>query len=303
MGTQIEKAVDQTSLLQMQNRIGELPLLPQVLVRILQLNPDSDRYFEEFGKLTKEDPAFAVKVIALANSASSAPAVPVVSIRDALTRMGVQPIRSLVSSLAVQRVFFPTKPNEVKLWQHSVYAAFAAAQIAEIVPDIKVDPAEAYLIGLLHDIGRFVMFEHAAPDLLIVDESNWGTPEELIDADVEAYKFTHSELGFGACKHWQLPDSICDVVRRHHTPIEEEIVAGSLDAMLFCIQVSDHLCLSVLQRDDFDDLPFDVREQLILDGCLKTEQQMNLLSATVLNESLDKIHADSKGLLSGLGFS
>lgn len=296
-------AVAKTALQSMEEEIGELPMLPQVLVRILQLNPDADDFFEEFGKLTKEDPSFAVRLIALANSAASAPAVPVVSIRDALTRMGSQAIRNLVASLAVQRVFLPTKPNEVRLWQHSVFAAFAAAMVAEVASDLKVDPAEAYLVGLLHDIGRFVMFEHAAPELLKVDESNWETPEQLIEADVEIYKFTHSELGFRACTHWKLPDSICEVVRLHHTPIEAEIVAGSPDALLFCVQVADHLCLSVLQCDDFDDIPSDVREQRILDNCLNTEQQAILLPAALLATKLDRIHADSQGLLSGLGFS
>ena len=56
-----------SALQDMERKIGELPLLPQVLVRILQLDQDADNYFEEFGKLTKEDPAFAVRVIALAN--------------------------------------------------------------------------------------------------------------------------------------------------------------------------------------------------------------------------------------------
>jgi hypothetical protein len=106
------------------------------------------------------------------------PAVPVVSIRDALTRMGAQAIRNLVASLAVQRVFLPTKPNEVRLRQHSVYAAVAAAMIAETASDRKIDPAEAYLVGFLHDIGRFVMFEHAAPNLLKVDESHWEAPDQ-----------------------------------------------------------------------------------------------------------------------------
>jgi len=295
-------AVAKSALQSMEEKIGDLPLLPQVLVRILQLNPDSDNYFEEFGKLTKEDPAFAVRLIALANSAASAPAVPVVSIRDALTRMGAQAIRSLVASLAVQRVFLPTKPNEVRLWQHSVYAAFAAAQIAETASALEVDPAEAYLVGLLHDIGRFVMFEHAAPNLLKVDESHWETPEQLIEADVEIYKFTHSELGFKACTHWRLPDSICEVIRLHHTPIEAKIIAGSLDALLFCVQVADHLCLSLLQHDDFEDIPDDVREQRILVNCLVTDQQAELLPAPLLAEKLDRIHDDSQALLSGLGF-
>ncbi|MGB5334284.1 MAG: HDOD domain-containing protein [Woeseiaceae bacterium] len=287
----------------MEDKIDELPLLPQVLVRILQLDTESDSFFEEFGKLTKEDPAFAVRVITLANSAASAPAVPVVSIRDALTRMGSHAIRGLVASLAVQRVFLPTKPNEVGLWQHSVYAAFAAAKIAELIPDIQVDPAEAYLVGLLHDIGRFVMFEHAAPNLLKVDESHWQTPEELIEADVEIYTFTHSELGFRACVHWQLPDSISEVIRRHHTPIEHEFVPGSVDALLFCVQVADNLCLSLLQRDDFEAITAEARLEAIRGDYLKTEQQLRLIPADVLVASLDRIRSDSQELLSGLGFS
>ena len=295
-------AVANSALQNMAAKIDELPMLPQVYVKILQLDPNSDNYFEEFGKLTKEDPAFAARVITLANSSASAPAVPVVSIRDALTRMGVKAVRSLVASLAVQRVFMPTKPNEVSLWQHSIYTAFAAAQVAEIVPILDVDPAEAYLIGLLHDIGRFVMFEHAAPNLLKVDESQWETPEQLVEADVEVFKFTHSELGYRACACWQLPASICEAVRLHHAPIEGKIAAGSRDALLFCLQVADRLSLSLLQRDDFEDIPGDVREQRILETAVKTEQEQTLLPAATLAANLDRIHSESQTLLAGLGF-
>jgi putative nucleotidyltransferase with HDIG domain len=296
-------AVSDSALKSMEEKIGELPMLPQVLVRILQLDSDADDFFEEFGKLTKEDPAFAVRLIMLANSASSSPVAPVVSIREALTRMGAKAIRNLVASLAVQRVFLPTKPNEVGLWRHSVYAAFAAAMIAEIASELKINPAEAYLVGLLHDIGRFVMFEHAAPELLKVDESNWETFDQLIEAEVEIYKFTHSELGFRACIHWKLPESICNVVRQHHTPVQSEIVAGSFDALLFCVQVADSLCLSILQCDDFDDIPADVRKQRILENCFKTKQQEQLLPVSLLVAKLDRIHTDSQALLSGVGFN
>jgi len=287
----------------MERKIDELPLLPQVLVRILQIDPESENYFEEFGKLTKEDPAFAVRVIALANSSASAPVAPVVSIREALTRMGVATIRSLVASLAVQRVFLPTKPNEISLWQHSVFTAFTAAKIAELVPKLKIDPAESYLVGLLHDIGRFVMFEHAAPELLAVDESQWETPEELIEADVQVYKFTHSELGYRACVHWQLPETICEAIRLHHTPIEGKILAGSPEAQQFCLQAADRLALSLLQSDDFDGLPEEAREQRIADTCLTSEMCRSILPPAQLVQHVDGLYADSKQLLGGLGFN
>ena len=296
-------AVANSALQDMERKIDELPLLPQVLVRILQLDPEGNNYFEEFGKLTKEDPAFAVRVIALANSSASAPVTPVVSIRDALTRMGVGTIRSLVASLAVQRVFLPTKPNEISLWQHSVFTAFTAAKIAEIVTPLEVNPAELYLIGLLHDIGRFVMFEHAAPELLAVDESNWETPEELIEADVEVYKFTHSELGYLACVHWQLPAAIAQAIRMHHTPVEGAIVAGSPEAQQFCLQVADRVALTLLQRKDFKDTTKEERVQRIEQHCLMTDKCRQLLSPAALAEHLDRLHADGRGLLEGLGFN
>ncbi len=296
-------AAANSALQDMERKIDELPLLPQVLVRILQLDPNGDNYFEEFGKLTKEDPAFAVRVIALANSSASSPVAPVVSIREALTRMGVGTIRSLVASLAVQRVFLPTKPNEISLWQHSVFTAFAAAKLAEVLPDLKVDPAESYLVGLLHDIGRFVMFEHAAPELLAVDESEWETPEQLIEADVDVYKFTHSELGYRACLHWQLPESIAEASRLHNTPVEVKIVPGSMDAQQFCLQVADRVALSILQRDDFKELSEADREQRIMDSCLITEECRSLLPPAELVQYLDQLYVDGHGLLEGLGFN
>ncbi|MDJ0749053.1 MAG: HDOD domain-containing protein [Woeseiaceae bacterium] len=286
----------------MERKIDELPLLPQVLVRILQLDPDMANYFEEFGKLTKEDPAFAVRVIALANSSASAPVVPVVSIREALARMGVGTIRNLVASLAVQRVFLPTKPNEISLWQHSVFTAFAAAKIAEIVPSLDVNPAESYLVGLLHDVGRFVMFEHAAPELLAVDESQWKTPEELIEADVDVYMFTHSELGYLACVHWNLPETICDAIRMHHTPIEGRILPSSPEAQQFCLQAADRLALALLQRDDFEEVPEDVRSQRIEENCLVTEDSRTILPPAQLVMHLDSVYAEGRDLLAGLGF-
>jgi len=110
----------------------------------------------------------------------------------------------------------------VRLWQYSVYAAFAAAQLAESAPGIKVD------------------------------ESQWERSEHLKEDDVEICKFTHSELGFKACQHWQLPESICDEIQLHHTPVENEIAPDSLNALLFCVQFADSLCLPLLQREDFD---------------------------------------------------
>ena len=291
------------ALKQMEAKIDELPLLPQVLVRLLQLKPTAEDYFESFEGLAKEDPAFAVRVIALANSATSSPVCPIETIREAMARMGATRIGALVASLAVQKVFMPTEDGQVRLWVHSIYAAVAAEAIARGCPELKLDPGKAYLAGLLHDIGRFVMLEHAAPCLKAVDESNWTTPEELVAADVEVYKFTHSELGFLACQRWALPEELAQAVRDHHTTLGEVIEPGSLDALNYCIQVADRLCMNVLECDGFETLEADRRISILEAECLIPVSKSRTVTPQMLDAIVPFAKRDGGALLSNLGFA
>ncbi len=303
MNRRNRQTVDSSALRAMEAKIDQLPLLPQVLVKLLQLSQESPDYFDQVEKLAEEDPAFAVRVVALANSASSAPAVPITSIKTAVTRMGSATIGDLVASLAVQRVFMPREPSQVRLWQHSISAAVATQRVAGLIPSLELEPGQAYLAGLLHDVGRFVMFEHAAPALLKVDESNWHTPEELIAADVEIYKFTHSELGFLACRHWGLPDDIAEMIRHHHTPIDGPVVAGTWVALTLCVQIADRLCLAIVERPRDEDASAEQIEKRILEHCLTTDQERRLLSPSAVQTAIPLIRRDSERLLAGLGFA
>ncbi len=285
----------------MEEKIDELPLLPQVLVRILQLDPKSEEYFEEFEHSAKEDPAFAVRVIALANSAASSPVAPISVIRDALARMGATTVASFVASLAVQRVFMPTEPNQILLWKHSISTAVAAQRVAELVPQLQVQPGHAYLVGLLHDVGRFVMFEHAPKQLLEVDEHNWQTPDELEVVDVEVFNFTHSELGYLACEHWGVPDAIAEIIRHHHTPLQGTIVPGSTDATTFCVQVADRLSVTLIDSEDCQSLSNDQVKERIALHCLKSEEERRLLAMDRLAAELPMIRRESEYLIQNLG--
>jgi len=285
----------------MEKKIDDLPLLPQVLVRILQLDPKSEEYFEEFEHSAKEDPAFAVRVIALANSAASSPVEPISVIRDALARMGATTVASFVASLAVQRVFMPTEANQILLWKHSISAAVASQRVAELVPQLQVPPGHAYLVGLLHDVGRFVMFEHAPKQLLEVDEHNWRTPDDLGAVDVEVFNFTHSELGYLACEHWGVPDAVAEIIRHHHTPLHGTIVPGSGDATTFCVQVADRLADTLIDSEDYADLSDEQKKERIALHCLKTQEERRLLAVDRLAAEVQMIREESEHLMQNLG--
>ena len=287
----------------MEHKIDRLPLLPQVLVRILQIDTSSGDYFDQIDRLAREDPPFTVRLLAIANSASSSPAAPVKTIKAALTRMGASTITNLVSSMAVQEVFIPSSPSQVALWRHAIRVAVTAETIAQMVPALKVDKDQAYLAGLLHDIGRFVMYEHDPDSLLKVDESHWHTPEELIEADVEVFKFTHSELGYLACTHWGLPGELAQIVRRHHEPLIDAVVPGSTEANILCIEIADRLDVMILEPEEVDDIPLEDLANEIAQKCLGFPEARRFVKADALAANVAKIRASSKELLGGLGMA
>ena len=290
------------TLAEMSMKIDELPLLPQVLIRILQLDSDSEDYFDEFEQLVQEDPAFAVRVIALANSAAHAPADPVVAIRSALSRLGCNTIRSLIASLAVHRVFMPTEANQIQLWVHSIRTAVASRAMARLIPHLGVDSEQAYLAGLLHDIGRFVMFEHAPQRLLEVDESKWHTPEDIAQADIEAFSYTHSELGYLACRKWGLPDEITKVVRVHHNNVAGSVTPRSTEALVSCVQLADRLCIAILEQPEYESYSNDVLEKQVAENCLKSATERSWLTPNDLVKHIQDIVTESDEILEGIGF-
>lgn len=298
--TMTTAANDRKALDRMIHKIDELPLLPQVLVRVMQLDAQADSYFEEFETLAKEDPTLAVRVVALANSAALAPMEPIVTIKEALARIGTTRVRNLVVALGVQRVFMPTDPEQTRLWQHSVMTAVAAERIAILDRDLQVDANQAYLVGLLHDIGRFVMLEHAPEKLIRVDETGWFTPEDLVAADLKVFKFTHSELGYHACKRWGLPDAIGDAVREHHNPIGA-LTPGSPDALGFCLQVADRVGTSVLELPPEPELDEEELERRLVEECITPVWHGKAELAARLVPAIDGIRQSSEELIDGLG--
>ena len=286
----------------MAQKVDGLPLLPQSLVSVLRLDPDEGDYFDRFEELAREDPALAVKIVSFANSAASAPMSPILSIQAALARMGIQPIRSLVASLGVQRVFMPTEPSQVNLGKHSITVGVASQRLAMLLSDLKVEPGFAYLAGLLHDVGRFVMFEHASADLLRVDESNWHSGDDLVSADLDVFLFTHSELGYLACQRWGLPDEIADVVRNHHENLELPVAPGSNAATNLCVQVSDWLDLRIFSNDEFKDAPCDEMAKIIARECPVIETLGTFIDPQALSLHLPAMRSEADELLSGLGF-
>lgn len=290
---------------ELEKKLEELPLLPTVIVRLLALDTNDENYFEHVFELSQEDPTFALRIIRLSNSAVSAPVVPITKLRDAVIRLGVKSVAGLVTSLSAVRVFIPTKQGEKNLWVHSIQVAVCAKIIAHTATELKVDPEHAYICGLMHDIGRFVLFDKASEELNLVEESNWDSPEQLVITEHKLYGFNHSELGGRVCKKWGLPESIIKVVAHHHTYNLPPSLTNDakLANLIRIIQIADSFSVFMMLNPDAISWKSDVLEKELNDKCISPSSSIPPISAKQLQTQINKIIEESNKMASGLGVS
>lgn len=288
---------------ELEKKLEDLPLLPTVIVRLLSLDVNDDDYFDHILKLAQEDPTFALRIIKLSNSAVSAPVNPIVTLRDAVIRLGVKSVAGMVTSLSAVRVFIPTKQGEKNLWVHSIQVAVCAKIIAQTAVQLKVNPEQAYICGLLHDIGRFVLFDKESDALNLVEESNWDSPEQLVMTEKDLYGFNHSELGGRVCRKWELPESIIEVVANHHAyDLPASIANDSKSSNLIrVIQMADFFSVFMMLNPDATSWDLDVLEKEINEKCVSPSSSTPPISAKQLIAQVDHFIEESNKMVLGLG--
>lgn len=285
----------------LERRMQDLPMLPSVVARLLALDHQSDGFFDALLELTNEDPTFALQILKMANASSISPAQPVRSIPQAIALLGAEQAVNLSISMSVTRVFAPRTRGDRFLWIHSIEVACAAREIARLIGSNDIDPELAYVCGLLHDIGRFILLQELPENLKAVDDSEWGSPEELIAAEQAICGFDHTQLGWRACRAWKIPGTIADVVRLHHS-------AGSLEShdshgvarLVRIIQLADRISLKNLRTPNFwqgssEEIEADAVE------CFHPDWHASSKTVRPLAGRIPAIFAESERLISQIG--
>lgn len=251
-----------------EHQIQFLPLLPAVVCDLLNLDQDSDDFYEKLTELTITDPPLAARVLTIANSASTAPSTPITNIKEGLIRVGLKTILSLITTISVARIFVPAKPEHKAIWQHSLETAVFAKFIAQRLTAFKVDPEQAYTSGLLHDIGRLTLFSISAKAIEVIDGKGWDTPIELPKVERKVLGFTHAEVGYLAAHKWQLPKVLQNLIRFHHNYniAQKENVPKEFQDLVILTQYADLLSVFVEKNTDWpkwdkEDLKKEIKSQ------------------------------------------
>jgi putative nucleotidyltransferase with HDIG domain len=194
----------------------ELPMLPEVASMVMSATQDENCDAKRLSKLIHRDASLAGHVLKLANSPLYAPVMPIVSLQQAVSRLGMKKIREIALVAACQaRVFkVPGYDRQIRdLFRHSVAAAAYAQEIARLR---RWNVEEAFLCGLLHDAGKPVLLQ------LLVDvqrELDLGVEAGVIEDIVQEM---HGAVGGRLVESWKLPARLAETIACHHAPQDAE---------------------------------------------------------------------------------
>jgi HD-like signal output (HDOD) protein len=194
-----------------------LPMLPARAAEVMRLAMDPEVSAGRIATVVSKDQVLASLVLRLANSAFSAPASEITSVSDSVVRVGTRAVRNVViasclaSRLKDPQIYGHYGPD---LTDHSIGAAHLARLIAERVGE---SPDEAFLYGLLHDIGKLLILTLARDTGL-----RYGPPAS--DSEIDALMAEkHAEFGGYLLELWKLPANLNDPIVWHHRPDRAEI--------------------------------------------------------------------------------
>lgn len=280
---------------------GNLPVLAAVSARVAGLDPSSDGYFDGLLAIAERDPNFAVHLIRAANASASSPGSAILTVRQAMVRLGAADCARLVTGVVGATAYAPRSEGDLDLWRHALQTAVAARTIAAMAPAQHVAPEEAYLAGLLHDIGRFVMLDSAVEDLHRVEASHWHTPEELLRAEHRLLGYDHVQLGVLVCRHWTLPAAICDLVVHHHEyALPESRLHASASHLLRIVQLADRLSVMLMMHPGLLALDTPVLAASVREHGLRPEWRTQPVDAMRLADRLPQIAAEAAALFESL---
>lgn len=196
--------------------VGDIPPLPQVAAQALSLIENPDTTAAKLTKLLGDDAALAARVLKIANSAMFSRQREITTLNQAIMTIGFRTLKGVIVAATLRQLNRTQGKIEQMVWENSTCTGMAARIIAIHLK--KAFAEEAFLLGLLHDLGKMVFMRQLPKEYQqIVDQTKEG--KYYIDVEQAALGFSHPLVGALVAKKWNFSLEICQCILHHHDPV------------------------------------------------------------------------------------
>lgn len=193
----------------------ELSSLPQTLSEVLRVISDEDSSATDLANVLIRDPGLTTKVLRVVNSPIYSYGRNITSMNLAVMTLGQRSISALALSTSIYDLAgnLNSSIDKKKFWRHALEVAIAAREIAEATRYECIE--EAFIAGLIHDIGLLVM-ESSFPDKFERIWKKYEAGEDILELEESIWGTNHARLGRFLLEQWNIPQVICDAVGHYY---------------------------------------------------------------------------------------
>ena len=263
--------------------IARLPAMPQILIKLIEHLQADDAGMPELAALIAKDAAMTSKILTVANSSAYHRNTRAVNLEQSLVALGTDMIKTLVISESVFQTFnsFPhSGSTDLRgFWKSSLTTAVIAREIAKRMDYPHVE--EAYLAGLLHNVGRLALLATAPKEYAFNFTAR--DDEDLCAVEQRTLQITHAEAGAWLIERWHLDSFLADSVLYHHEPVARLEASHPLIRIvrlshLLCAHRHDEeLAAAVQDAIGLCGLALEVLEQIVGNAERQVEKSANFL--------------------------
>lgn len=216
--------------------ISNLAIGAQQIVR-LSRGPSN---LEALQELIQTDPSLVAQILRRINSPYYHLDAEVHDLTVAARLLGFREFSNMAFTVYLSRMFTPPMVfgtfSMSGLWGHSVATAAAAQLISRVCGCAA--PADAFMAGLLHDIGLLLCCRHMRRRFIqVVDRIGGPTATPLIERQV--YSFDHTQLGAHVARTWEFPEPFVDAISHHH---DVESYSGEHTELVYVVAAANYFC-------------------------------------------------------------
>ncbi|MFT5451220.1 MAG: putative nucleotidyltransferase with HDIG domain [Enterobacterales bacterium] len=203
---------------ELKKAIQKLPTLPASVSEVMDILNQDEVHFPLLEESIRNDPVLTARILTVANSSFYGFSGKIDSIKHACMILGFHTTRNIVMAIGVMGKFESDKVNRMDhkaLWLHSLGTGITAKVLAS---HVGINPDQAFVSGLLHDIGKMVLDKFFPDDYSAVFDYRDKHNCLLLEAEESILGFNHAIVGSLMAKHWKLPEYIVKTIEYHHSP-------------------------------------------------------------------------------------
>lgn len=207
--------------------VKDIPLLPVTGTQLTAALSNPNVSAQQVAAIIARDPVVAAKTLRLANSAYYGIPNRISTLNHAISMLGVDSVRQMVFSFYFLDMTAIKSGNSGydmdRFWRHSMAVAFLAEAIARRLGFQMTGAAEAYLAGLVHDLGKYLLFRYNRDAFIQARQQAQEGALTPVVSESRVFGTDHAAIGGWLAERWNLPLGLIETTRLHHRPIEESV--------------------------------------------------------------------------------